>query len=202
MSLVPDDRPRSAASIRIGDDDRERTIAQLSDAYARGVIAVDEMERRMELVYSAAITTDLDALVTDLPSVSGGRANAGTLATHAPRRVSALFSSVASMDIDVLPPVLEVRATFGSVELDLRHAVFQQATTQIDIDAKFGSVEIYLPAHVVIENSGSGIFGSFSILDATRGELNDAGVRRAGAPVLRITGRAIFGSVEITRVPT
>jgi Domain of unknown function (DUF1707)/Cell wall-active antibiotics response 4TMS YvqF len=202
MSLVPDDRPRSAASIRISDDDRERTISRLSDAYARGVIAVDEMERRMESVYSAAISSDLAALVDDLPTANAGSAHNGTIATNAPPRLSALFSSIESMDIEILPPRLDLHATFGSIELDLRGTVFQHATTEIHIDAKFGSVEIYLPAHVVIENSGSGIFGSFSILDATRGERTDALVRRPGAPVLRITGRAIFGSVEITRVPT
>ena len=202
MSPLPDDPPRSAASIRISDADRERTVALLSDAYARGVIPVEEMERRMELVYTAAISTDLDALVSDLPAERGGRASVGSLATGAPRRISALFSSVASMDIEVLPPVLEVRATFGSIELDLRRAVYQHTNTEINIDAKFGSVQIYLPAHVVIENTGSGVFGSFSILDATGGDRSMRSVRTAGAPVLRITGRAVFGSVEITRVPT
>ena len=51
--------------VRLADDKRQRTIARLSDAFARDVIAVEEFERRVEAVYRASERTELEAVTRD-----------------------------------------------------------------------------------------------------------------------------------------
>ncbi|MBA3670472.1 MAG: DUF3565 domain-containing protein [Gemmatimonadaceae bacterium] len=109
-----------------------------------------------------------------------------------PAKISALFSSVERGSPAVVPPRLEISAVFGNVELDLRTSHFDPQGTEIIITATFGNVEICLPVGTIVENHGSGILAS---VRCRVGEPMDASAPRAH---VRITGRAILSSIEIT----
>lgn len=49
---------------------REQVIAQLSDAFARDLVDVDEFERRLSVAHSTVEPAELEKLVADLAGVS------------------------------------------------------------------------------------------------------------------------------------
>jgi Domain of unknown function (DUF1707)/Cell wall-active antibiotics response 4TMS YvqF len=198
-TAMPNDAPPpSLPTLRVDDSAREHTIAQLSDAFARGMLPMDELERRMERVYQAGVRSELQALVSDL--APGADASA-IQAPAAEQRIRARFSNVKRMRIAVLPKRLRIDTFAGNVVLDLRHSTFEPGAMEIDIRATLGNVELYLPAHVMVESQGSGLFGSFIVSDETagRGALEVVTTRQS---TVRIVGRAILSNVEIHHVPT
>jgi hypothetical protein len=54
--------------IRASDDDRERTVEVLRDAYAAGRLDLDEFDQRTTAAYSAKTWNDLRELASDLPA--------------------------------------------------------------------------------------------------------------------------------------
>jgi Domain of unknown function (DUF1707)/Cell wall-active antibiotics response 4TMS YvqF len=196
---MPLDEPVSSPpALRVGTDERERAVARLSEAYASDMLPMHEFERRVEAAYRAETEQDLALLLRDLPETHAPRAVA-TAPGVAGGVIRATFSSVEQHRFEVVPPLLEIRATFGSVELDFTRAAFLPGVTEIRIAARFGSVEIALPDGVRIEHEGSALFGSWEYHDE-----RPPGARREhrsiqDRAIVRITGRAVFGSIEISQ---
>lgn len=176
-------------------DERERAVQRLSEHFAADHLTMAELEHRMEQVYAAATPAALSALLADLPSLNG------TPLVHHDRMQSTMvirtaFGGIERTGAMAIPAKVDARAVFGSIELDLRDATFG-AFTVIDAHATFGSVEVILPLGVRVENDGGALMGSYSS-EVTPGNTPMVGT----APVVRFTGKAIFGSVEIRAVPT
>ncbi|MEP6689712.1 MAG: LiaF domain-containing protein [Gemmatimonadaceae bacterium] len=173
-------------------------MAVLSGAFAEDRIVLDELERRMTLVYSASTMADLDALIADMPASYPTADGAMMLAPNAARgaltaaTITAVFSSQERTGNFVVPQHLRVRAVVGSAELDLTQATFSPGLTVIECSAYIGSVEITLPANVAVENAGSAFIGSFE-LQASDSPMPATTTAQV---TVRITGRAVIGSVE------
>lgn len=185
---------------RIDNSDRDRTVARLSEAYARDALTMREMELRMEAVYRASDHADLARLTEDLPrdGVPVPHAPSGLVA-GARKGVSAVFSSVDGVRLAVMPTLFDIRAFFGSVELDFRETQFQPGVTEISVHSTLGSVEIKLPAHVQVEQTGDLTLSSFSVKDKNfkDGGLWNPAVHRS---IVRFTGHSFMSSIEIRRV--
>lgn len=71
-------------------DRREQVISRLSDGYARDLIDVDELERRLDLAHGAHSLAELDPLVADLgdpaPAASTALVRTGPTAIDDPER--------------------------------------------------------------------------------------------------------------------
>jgi predicted membrane protein len=78
---------------------------------------------------------------------------------------------------------------FGGMKLDLRDIGLAKDGATIDAASVFGSLKIYVPRNIKVETSGTPILGSWE--NTFRSE------SKAKTKVLKITGVAIFGSVEI-----
>ena len=52
---------------RVGDADRERTVALLGDAAAAGYLRLDELDQRLSAAWSATTVAQLSAVENDLP---------------------------------------------------------------------------------------------------------------------------------------
>ncbi len=78
---------------------------------------------------------------------------------------------------------------FGGSEIDLRKAELSKDGAHIEITAAFGGVTIFVPDDVQVVSEGSALFGGWE-------SKANASIKQ-GAPVLRISGSAIFGGVEI-----
>lgn len=185
-------------------EQREVVVRQLSEQFAADRLTMDELERRLDLVYKATTPAELAVLTADLPAFpsslspsalpAGGRA----LGVHAvmSTRVRALLGNVERGGLMEIPSRLEIRATLGNVELDLRDAHFG-AVTEISIRSLLGNVEIVLPSGVRVENDGRAILGSFTS-DVATGAMPMVGT----SPIIRFTGRALLGNVEIRSAAT
>ena len=169
-------------------DARERVVERLTRLFADDQITADDLEARLERVYHAASGAELDAILADLPR-PGGETTSLAPADAAETRVAALMSAVERQWTGVVPRRLEVRGRLGYVELDMTGATFEPGVTVIDVRAFMGYVQLRLPAGVRVESHGRAIAGFFSQVGASHQGGTDA-------PVVRITGRAMFGFAE------
>jgi hypothetical protein len=91
----------------------------------------------------------------------------------------------------ILPRNFRAVALLGSVELDLTQARVGPGTSRIELVAALGSVTIIVPPDLRVECEGEPLLGSFEYkAEATPTTAPDA-------PLLRITGTAVLGSIEI-----
>jgi hypothetical protein len=56
-------------NVRVGDADRDAIAAQLREHYAEGRLTLDELNERLDQTFAARTTTDLDAVMRDLPHI-------------------------------------------------------------------------------------------------------------------------------------
>ncbi len=78
---------------------------------------------------------------------------------------------------------------FGGSEVDLRKAKISKDGAQIEITTVFGGATIFVPDDVQVVSEGSALFGGW--------ENKSNASTTQNAPVLKISGSAIFGGVEI-----
>ncbi|CAM5424035.1 hypothetical protein SALBM135S_08884 [Streptomyces alboniger] len=192
--------PAPAGSLRASDADRDRTADILRDALAEGRLTAEEHSERIDGVYRAKTMAELDPLVGDLPAAHG-RPGAAQAPDPAPSRPSpgavppvADENLVAVLSASVRKGRWRVArrthayAIFGSVEIDLSEAIFEQRQVVIKAVAVFGSIEVRVPENVSLRGSGSGVLGSFEV-DTLDSPDEDA-------PVVFVDGTAILGSIE------
>jgi predicted membrane protein len=86
----------------------------------------------------------------------------------------------------------EAACLFGSIEIDLRRARISPAVRSVTVEATavFGQVKIRVGEGWKVNVTGAGVLGSFE-------DKTIPPVTPDDAPVLIITGLAVFGSVEI-----
>src|SRR5882672_1996556 len=107
---------------------REQVLEQLSDAFAKDELGLDEFEARVDGAYQASTEVGLRALVHDLAPATAARtelvaASASTslaLPTARAKRVLAVLGSVERRGRFQVPNGYRVTAVLGNVELDLR----------------------------------------------------------------------------------
>jgi hypothetical protein len=197
----PEDR---SAALRASDADREHTAQLLGRAFAEGRLTPDEHSERIEAVYSARTMGELRPLVDDLPvdfappsavgmPPQGAGTGRGVIPAGPGRQVVAVFSEAKRSGRWLVPAHLGVRAFFGSVHLDLTEAVLEQREVTIVANAIFGEVVIVVPEGVIVHDEGTAIFGQRNNPSSAVGFTPDT-------PVIRLSGTALFGSVQ-TKTP-
>jgi hypothetical protein len=199
---VPDPR-----QLRASDADRERVAQVLHQALSEGRLSLDELEQRLDVVYAAKTYADLEPVTSDLPTASRvafgpDLAPATTGSSAAARRIGgtpgstnaiAVLSGVERSGNWVVPAQLNVVAILGGAQLDLREARFAQRECAINVIAIMGGAQIVVPDDLTVQVEGVGVMGGFD----RRGE----GEGDPAGPVLRITGLALMGGVEVKRKP-
>lgn len=164
-------------------------MAILTRHFSNDLLSEAELEARLQRVYAATTSGELNAIISDLPAVSAPEAPSVPAAV-APT-ITALFSGQERKIVSLVPREVRVRARLGYVELDLRHARFGPGVTTIDVRAFMGYVQIRFPPGVRVESEGHALFGFFALKGG--GSLEGG----AGAEaVVRVKGRAIFGFAE------
>jgi hypothetical protein len=202
------DRERDERRLRASDADRERVAEMLRAAAADGRLTLPEMEERLDTLYAAKTYAELEPVVDDLPgtldilrptnpplpraAAASSPARVGGSPTS--REAKAVFGGVARRGQWVMPRWYRVTAVFGGVDLDLRQAQLEEREVTIDAKAVFGGVNVVVPEDITVVIDGSGVFGGFG------GDAEDV-QPPAGAPVLRVVGKAVFGGVAVQRKP-
>jgi hypothetical protein len=125
--------------------------------------------------------------------------------------LTAVFSSTARHGEWLPPEALRVVVGFGTAKLDLTQALLAPGVTEFEVLAVFGTVELLVPADLEVELGASALFGTVERRDGrggVTGFLRDQIRRVTGGgteppvpdddpPLLRITGRAVFGSIVV-----
>jgi hypothetical protein len=178
-------RPDELSELRVSDADRNGNLRRLHNAVALGLIDISEFEERSTHVSYARTRSELDSLVGDLPGP-------GAIVTSAADRVElrGWAGSLKRHGEWTVPTRLALVRRMGSVELDLVKARFAGPVVVIELDMRFGSVEIRLP---------DGASASIDDVEVYGGSASD---RRKVAPAegnphVVLTGRVVCGSVKV-----
>ncbi len=185
---------------------REMVIDALSTHFANDALDIDEFEQRVDLAHHAVSVAELDELLTDLqtadegPSASLVRQAEGqqvAIATRdrRSRRVLSILSDIKRKGTWRVPKRLRAVAVMGSLSLDFREAQLEPGVTKVRVRSIGGEITIIVPPHLQVECDGRAVLGAFDEMYQNTGE------RDPDAPLLRITGVAIIGSVEISTRP-
>ncbi|HEY5843969.1 MAG TPA: DUF1707 domain-containing protein [Mycobacterium sp.] len=171
--------------MRISDADRNGTLRRLHNAVALGLIDIDEFEDRSGQVSTARLREELDALVDDLPGP-------GAIVTSATDRLElrGVMGSLKRQGEWTVPTRLALVRRVGSVELDLTRARFAGPIVVIELDMKFGSLDLRLP---------EGASASIDDVEVVVGSAHDHRVSAPaeGKPHVILTGKVTWGSVDI-----
>jgi hypothetical protein len=167
---------------------QERVVAILTRHFANDWLNEAELEARLQRVYAATTSSELDAVISDLPAAPAAQASPVPAARAT---ITALFSGEERRIVSLVPRELRVRARLGYVELDLTGAEFEPGLTTIEVRAVMGYVQIRFPPGVRVENEGHALFGFFALKGGGSPEGATGGER-----VVRVTGRALFGFAE------
>jgi hypothetical protein len=178
-------RSDELSELRVSDADRNGTLRRLHNAVALGLIDISEFEERSSHVSYARTRIELDRLVGDLPGP-------GAIVTSAADRVElrGWAGSLKRHGEWTVPTRLALVRRLGSVELDLVKARFAGPVVVIELDMRFGSVEVRLP---------EGASASIDDVQVYGGSAKDRrkNAPAEGTPQVVLTGRVVCGSVVI-----
>ena len=171
------------------------TISQLCEHFARDHLEANVLEELIDRAHQAQTLAALDHLLEGLPELhpvpTAGTAvarPAGVVDQH--QVVVAIMGGAERKGVWSPPANLYVVAFMGGSLLDFRDAQLGPGVTNVMVLAMMGGVEIVVPPGLRVESNGMGIMGGFEHAGQYAGEPGDG-------PVLRISGVAIMGGVEI-----
>jgi hypothetical protein len=186
--------PGSAAGgVRIGDADRDRVAGILAEALARGYLDPEEHGERLEAAYAARTEAALAPLTADLP-VLPDVSQPPPAPSSEP--MAAVFSKLRRGGAWPVPPHSVAKARFGALVLDLRQAVFTRREVELQADSFCGKIVIIVPPNARVYDTGSALFGKRTM---PGGRGNQESADGAEGPVIRISGRSVFGKLVIHR---
>ncbi|ANW18354.1 DUF1707 SHOCT-like domain-containing protein [Streptomyces clavuligerus] len=184
--------PGAADTLRASDADRDRIADILREALAEGRLDAEEHSERIDAVYRAKTMGELQPLIQDLPAARTADRSTGPVGGQVPpgpaEHLVAVFSSSIRKGRWRVGRRTHAFAVFGSVEIDLTEALFEQRHTVINATAIFGNVEVRVPENITLRGNGSGIFGNFEVRTLESVEPD--------APVVTVHGYTVFGNVE------
>ncbi len=171
--------------MRVSDADRNGTLRRLHNAVALGLLDIGEFEDRSIRVATARVRDELDALVDDLPGP-------GAIVTSATDHLElrGVLGSLERRGEWMVPTRLTLVRRMGSVDLDLTRARFAGPIVVIELDLKFGSLDLRLP---------DGASASIDDVEVIVGSARDHRITQPpeGRPHVVLTGKVTWGSVDI-----
>lgn len=195
------DQPLTPVALR---PHRDAAIARLCEHFARDHIDAEGLEKLIDRAHHAATAADLDAIFSGLPAL-GRHAPEETSpeplrASRAPgprreqQAIVAVMGGAERRGAWVPARRVYVTAFMGGAVLDFRDAALE-GVTEVYVVAIMGGVEIVVPPGVTVDSDGIGIMGGFDHGGRGRFPVDAVG------PVLRISGLALMGGVEIRDQP-
>ena len=198
MAELPD-RPATEAA-------RNNTIDLLSEHFAQDHLSLDDFERRVSVAHRAKTMNGLTELLRGLPTGNVPATLEDDPGTQLTQRVEASVPAGRVKEHDRAIAVLgetsrkgrwiparsnQVIAVLGSAVLDLREALLGPGETVFKCITFMGSIEVIAREGTYVECSGSAVLGSFEQ------HHNSPTSMTPDAPVVRIEGISVLGSVEV-----
>ena len=174
--------------VRASDDDRDRTVVALREHLAAGRLTLEEFTERVDVALHAGTADELAATTEALPAVRAPGAR------RRPSHITAaLFAHVVRRGRLRLPRRTFVVSALSDVDLDLRSAEITAARTSVIVVAVLDNVDLYVPEGISVDVTGLNVFGH-------RREWGRDPIQ-PDAPLLRVRVIALFGTVDVWRVP-
>lgn len=182
---------------------RQEAIRALSVALASDRLPVSQFESRMALIRQAPNRATLDAIIADVLPSGGfsvpvglapparGPAVAVPVEPTDMLRIATVFGASKRAGSWTVPLALHLRVVMGEQIIDLRDAVFGADVLDIEVHLTFGSLILIVPAGTQVENECQERFSS-----STHSTRSARGASPIGL-LIRITGRVLFGNIEI-----
>lgn len=192
-------------NLRASDSDRERVADILRQAVGDGRLTMEELDERLDAVYTAKTYAELEPITRDLPEAGAAHvpatapapASAGDIGRIGGQPTShsaiAILGGHVRKGDWVVPKDFSAVAVLGGVEIDFRSARFSERVVTVHAVAILGGIEITVPDDITVHISGIGIMGGFD-----HGTINEG---QPGGPEIVINGVAIMGGVEVKRRP-
>jgi hypothetical protein len=193
--------PQNLSLLRASDTDRQKIADVIADAYADGRLTVEEHSQRLDAVWAAKTLGELEPLIVDLgrpisrPATGlqwGGKTGfSGNLPAFPDNneRVFAVMSGSKREGEWLVPPHMSVVGVMGSVDWDMRNAIFTAPTIIIDVAMTMGELKLRIPDGVGVEDN------TMHIMAQT--EFKGVVAAQPSAPVIRLQGFVALGSVII-----
>ncbi|WP_326945384.1 MULTISPECIES: DUF1707 SHOCT-like domain-containing protein [unclassified Amycolatopsis] len=206
-------KPLSERDLRVSDDEREHVVGVLQKAIGRGMIDLDEFTERTDRALASKTRGELNTVLADLAGLYHPAAAGAAAPSYAPPvgfsggyvpgqrfELNAKYSSLHRGGPWVVPSEMVVRNKYGSTKLDFTEAQVQSPVVHIELDAKWGSVEIVIPEHAAVDvNAISDVkFGSMEDKTHSNGRMGNpryvlSGRVHGGSLVIRHPRRGLFG---------
>ncbi|MCP2236690.1 protein of unknown function (DUF1707) [Prauserella halophila] len=199
-------------NLRVSDAEREHVVELLQRAIGHGMLNLDEFTERTDTTLGAQTRGELNAVLTDLPglrhedavpapgtagaAMSGSAVGGQQLPGERPvsgRRVEikGVGSTLVRRGRWQVPPEMLVRNKYGETKLDFSSAEFTSGTVHVDLDTKWGSVNLIVPEQASVDLNGLDELKWSSLTDKTDS------TRATGTPRIVVTGRVIGGSMTV-----
>nr|WP_026360534.1 DUF1707 domain-containing protein [Amycolatopsis nigrescens] len=194
----PGTQPLNPRDLRVSDAEREHVVDVLQKAIGRGMLDLTEFTERTDIALAARTRGELNVVLADLPGLTHRDAMVTTASPPASTRLpgdrlelKAHGSTLTRAGRWVVPGELAVRNKYGSTKLDFTDAQVTSPVVHIELDAKWGSVEIVIPEHAAVDVN--------SITEVKWGSLEDKTRSNgyAGSPRFVLSGRVHGGSLTI-----
>lgn len=178
---------------------REQAIAQLSRAFAAGLIELDDLELRTERAVRATTRDELDSAIAGLtpkPATAVQSTNPEEFAIDHPRRKPSRVTFIMMGGLDRKGRWSVARrhvglAVMGGAFLDFREAVLQQGVTDVYLFTMWGGIEVAVPPGLDVEVSGLALMGGLERVEQESGSTDP---RR---PRLHLHCFALMGGIDV-----
>ncbi len=193
------------------DQARQQAVRLLCQAHAEERVSPEAFESRLEQIRQAPNEATLAAMLADLDqghlpvpyhqhlpeTEPADHTDVAPVSPAEYLRIASVFGSTKRAGSWTVPLTLGIRVLLGEVTIDLRDAVFGSDLVEIEVDAKFGSFTLIVPAGTQVENEIEEVLSS-----STHSTRNARGVGPNGL-LIRLRGRAVISSIEVKeKLPT
>ncbi|KZB84933.1 DUF1707 SHOCT-like domain-containing protein [Amycolatopsis regifaucium] len=204
-------KPLSGRDIRVSDAEREHVVEVLQKAIGLGMLNLDEFTERTDRALASRTRGELNAVLTDLPGLV--HPEAGMVPRQQqnpwvppspqypygapsgqPMELNGKYSALQRNGNWLVPESMVIRNKYGATKLDFSQAEIRYPVVYIELQVKWGSVELTIPENGAVDTN--------SITDIKFGSLDDrtGSNGRPGTPRFIITGR-VHGGTLIIKYP-
>ena len=194
--------------------ERELTIQLLTDHFAQDNLSVDELERRIALVFQAKSVPALRELTKDLATAApeaeparkgkargrGKRKDQVAVVGEAPLpeafaperdRIVSVMAQTRRRGVWQLPRFLDLWSVMSETHLDLTEARLSPGVTEIHVRAFMATVKVIVPPGVRVVVQPSAFMADVSDESLTQPPVGSQ------APVVRITGPVFMAELKV-----
>ncbi|MFC5746517.1 DUF1707 SHOCT-like domain-containing protein [Actinomadura rugatobispora] len=191
--------PSHLPELRASDADRDRVANVLRDAAGEGRLTLEELDERLNAVYSARTYAELEPITRDLPVPDG--APAAPVAAHRAAGPAAdapswktgfgILAAFQRQGVWTVPKNFTAFAFWGGGKIDLREARFAEGEVRIRAFAIMGGIEVIVPDDLTVHVKGLAIMGGF--------DQRASGPGTPGSPKVIVSGLSFWGGVDVKR---